>query len=50
MQIFIHTQEPEYVKLYIATPSVPNSRSFDFFDTKFDHSSYSKNLYKYSQI
>ena len=25
-----------------STPSVPNYRSFDFFDTKFDHSSYSK--------
>jgi len=24
------------------TPSVPNCRSFDFFDPKFDHSSYSK--------
>ena len=24
------------------TPSVPNYRSFDFFNLKFDHSSYSK--------
>ena len=29
----------------IATPSVPNYRSFDFFDIKFDHSSYSKKIY-----
>ena len=32
------------------TPSVSNYMSFDFFDIKFDHSSYSKNLYKHSQI
>ena len=31
-------------------PSVPNYRSFDFFDIKFDHLSYSKNLCKHSQI
>ena len=27
-----------------------NYRSFDFFDTKFDHSCYSKNLCKHSQL
>ena len=32
------------------TPSIPNCKSFDFFYPKFDHSSYSKNLCKYSQI
>ena len=32
------------------TPSVPNYRSFDFFDTKFDHLSYLKNLCEYYQI
>ena len=32
------------------TTSVPNFSSFDFFDPKFDHSSYSKNLYKHCQI
>ena len=31
-------------------PFVPNYRSFDFFDIKFDHSSYSNNLCKHSQI
>jgi hypothetical protein len=30
--------------ILIYTPSVLNYRSFDFFDTKFDHSSYSKKL------
>ena len=34
----------------VCTSSVPNYRSFDFFDIKFDHSSYSKNLCKHSQI
>ena len=29
------------------TPSVSNYRSFDFFDLKFDHSSYLKNYTKY---
>jgi len=33
-----------------STPSMPNCKSFDFFYLKFDHSSYSKNLCKYSQI
>ena len=33
-----------------STPSVPKCRSFDFFGLKFDRSSYSKNLYKHSQI
>jgi len=33
-----------------ATPSIPNCKTFDFFGSKFDHSSYSKNLCKYSQI
>jgi len=28
------------------TPSIPNYKSFDFFNFKFDHSSYSKNLCK----
>ena len=32
------------------TPSVSNYMSFDFLNLKFDHSSYSKNLCKYSQI
>ena len=32
------------------TPYIPNYKTFDFFDPKFDHSSYSKNLCKYSQI
>jgi len=33
------------------TSSVPNYRSFDFFDIKFDYySCYSKNLDKHSQI
>jgi hypothetical protein len=32
------------------TPSIPNCKSFDFFYPKFDYSSYSKKLYKYSQI
>ena len=31
----------------ISTPSVPNCRSFDFFDPKFDHPSYSKICAKY---
>jgi len=38
--------ETEY-KIY---SSVPNCSSFDFFDSKFDHSSYSKKLCKHSQI
>jgi hypothetical protein len=29
------------------TPSIPNYNSFDFFDPKFDHSSYSKIYAKY---
>jgi hypothetical protein len=29
------------------TPSIPNYKTFDFFDTKFDHSSYSKICAKY---
>ena len=32
------------------TISVSNCSSFDLFDRKFDHSSYSKNLCKHSQI
>ena len=32
------------------TPSFPNCKSFDFFYLKFDHSSYSNNLCKYSLI
>jgi hypothetical protein len=40
----------EYVLPYIPTPSIPNYKTLDFFYPKFDHSSYSKNLYKYSQI
>ena len=28
----------------VTTPSVPNYRSFDFFDIKFNHSSYSKKI------
>ena len=31
----------------VNTKSVPNYRSFDFFDLKFDHSSYSKIYVKY---
>jgi hypothetical protein len=30
-----------------STPSIPNYKTFDFFDTKFDHSSYSKICAKY---
>jgi len=33
-----------------ATPSISNYNSFKFFNPKFDHSSYSKNLRKHSQI
>ena len=29
------------------TSSIPNYKTFDFFDTKFDHSSYSKIYVKY---
>ena len=36
--------------LNVDTPSIPNCKSFDFFYPKFDHSFYSKNLCKYSQI
>ena len=32
------------------SPSIPNYKTFDFFGSKFDHLSYSKNLCKYSQI
>ena len=32
------------------TPSILNCKTFDFFGTKFDHSSYLKNLCKYNQI
>jgi len=34
----------------LCTPSILNCKTFDFFSLKFDHSSYSKNLCKYSQI
>ena len=33
-----------------STFSILNYKTFDFFGSKFDHSSYSKNLCKYSQI
>ena len=36
-------------QLYTTT-SIPDYNSFDFFDPKFGHSFYSKNLYKYCQI
>ena len=36
--------------LFDNTPSILNCRSFDFFNSKFDHSFYSKNLCKKSQI
>ena len=39
-----------YVLSSVGTPSFSNYNSFDFFDFKFGHSSYSKNVYKYSQI
>ena len=44
--------EPSILSMHLilATPSVPNYNSFDFFDPKFDHLSYSKNLCKHSQI
>jgi hypothetical protein len=32
-------------KTYKVTPSIPNYKTFDFFDIKFDHSSYSKNFF-----
>jgi hypothetical protein len=32
----------------LTTPSIPNYKTFDFFDIKFDHSSYSKKLCKIS--
>ena len=44
----IDTISHGHPKLY--TSSVPNCSSFDFFDSKFDHSSYSKKLCKHSQI
>jgi hypothetical protein len=31
-----------------SAPSIPNYKTFNFFYPKFDHSSYSKNLYKHS--
>ena len=36
--------------VHICTLSVLNYKSFDFFNIKFDYSSYLKNLYKYNQI
>jgi hypothetical protein len=40
--------ETAVVAIFFSTPPIPNYRSFDFFDPKFDHSSYSKNLCKHS--
>ena len=39
-----------YLDSLLPTTSIPNCKSFDFFYPKFDHSSYSKKLCKYSQI
>ena len=33
------------LQILLTTPSVPNYRTFDYFNPKFDHSFYSKNLY-----
>ena len=38
---------PRTFYMYKYTPSVPNYRSFDFFNPKFDNSSYSKIYAKY---
>ena len=50
--LLLHNGETNMVgdSVILITPSVSNYRSFDFFDAKFVHSSYSKKLYKYSQI
>ena len=36
-----------YANIYQYTQSIPNYKSFDFFNIKFDHSSYSKFYTKY---
>ena len=42
-----HASSSSWVVSLLDTPSVPNYRSFDFFNLKFDHSSYSKICTKY---
>ena len=38
----VQQEQPAMSVVRAVTPSVPNCRSFDFFNPKFDHSSYSK--------
>ena len=46
-KLFQHIIVPIECCVKYSTPSIPNYRSFDIFNTKFDHSTYSK---KFMQI